>query len=318
MNKELKVGLVALSSIMILIFGVNYLKGLNILNDNRIFYAVYDDIGGLQLGSPILVNGYHEGMVGDINLIKSQKLLVDINIEHDFEIPKNTVCKIVNRDLMGTKGIVLLFSESKEYANDKDTLLGAIEGTLQDEVNAQILPLKNKAEELISSVDSVMTIVTAVLNKETRESLSNSLQSLDKTFNLMSNTMIKVDSIVAINDQKINKIISNIESISTGLNQNQDEFNAILNNFSAISDSLAKSNLLSTINNLNDISNDIKDGKGSLGMLVQDSNFYDNLEKSTKQLEELIEDIKENPQRYVNFSILGSSKSYKKTNNKKK
>ena len=171
MNKELKIGLLAIIAIIALVFGINYLKGINILNDNRNFYAVYENIGGLQVGSPVMVNGYKVGMVSDIALLieKNQSLLVTISIEKEFDMASNTVCKIVNQDLMGTKGIALILGDASELMTIGDTLISDIEGTLQAEVNAQILPLKKKAEELIGSVDSIMIIITAVLNKDTRE-----------------------------------------------------------------------------------------------------------------------------------------------------
>jgi len=198
MKKELKIGFVAIITIAMLFVGVNYLKGLNVLNSSRNFYAKYENIGGLQVGSSVLVNGFKVGMVSNLELLveDNQNLLVTVSIDQDFDIPSNSVCRIVNQDLMGTKGVSLILGDNQAYANIGDTLLSSIEGSLQDEVNAQILPLKQKAEELIGSVDSVMMIVTAVLNKDTRENLRNSLSSLDKTFALMSRTMIKVDSLV--------------------------------------------------------------------------------------------------------------------------
>jgi len=312
MNKELKIGFFAIISIVALVFGVNYLKGINILNDNRDYYAVYKNIGGLQVGSPVLVNGYNVGMVSDIDLLleKNQNLLVTISLDKVFEMPINTVCKIVNQDLMGTKGVALVIGDSEDFLNIGDTLVSGVEGSLQDEVNAQILPLKNKAEQLIGSMDSVMMIVTAVLNKDTRENLRNSLQSLDKTFELMSLTMIKVDSMVDLNDERIAKVISNLASITSNLESSNGEIKTILTNFSSISDSLAKSEIATTLKNFSDITTKINNGEGSIGLLLKDDKIYTNFEKSTRELAALLEDIKKHPSRYVNFSIIGGGKPY--------
>ena len=319
MNKELKIGLLAVVAIIFLVFGVNYLKGINILNDNRNFYAVYENIGGLQVGSPVMVNGYKVGLVSNVDLLieNNQQLLVTISIEKEFSIPSNTVCKIVNQDLMGTKGISLVLGDATNFLSVGDTLNGGIEGTLQDEVNAQILPLKNKAEQLIGSMDSVMMIVTAVLNKDTRESLRNSLQSLDKTFSLMSETMIKVDSMVAVNDERITKVISNLASITSNLESSNGEIKNILTNFSTLSDSLAKADIATALKNVSDITAKINNGEGSIGLLLTDDKIYANFEKSTRELAELLEDIKRHPSRYVNFSIIGGSKSYVEPKSKK-
>jgi len=312
MNKELKIGLVAIISIGALFIGVNYLKGLNVLSSSRTYYAQYENIGGLQVGSSVLVNGYKVGTVSNIDLLieNNQELLVTISIEKEFAMPSNTICKIVNQDLMGTKGISLLLGDATDFLAVGDTLNGSVEGTLQDEVNAQILPLKNKAEQLIGSMDSVMMIVTAVLNKDTRESLRNSLQSLDKTFLLMTETMIKVDSMVAVNDDRITKVVKNLESITSNLESSNGDIKNILTNFSTLSDSLAKADIALVLKNINSITTKINSGEGSIGLLLKDDKIYDNFEKSTRELAELLEDIKRHPSRYVNFSIIGGGKPY--------
>jgi phospholipid/cholesterol/gamma-HCH transport system substrate-binding protein len=312
MNKEFKIGFFAIASIIALVFGVNYLKGINILNDNSDFYAVYENIGGLQVGSPVLVNGYKVGMVSNIDLLteQNQNLLVTISLDKEFDMAKNTVCKIVNQDLMGTKGIALMLGDADELVTGGDTLISGIEATLQDEVNAQILPLKNKAEELIGSIDSVMMIVTAVLNKDTRENLRNSLSSLDKTFELMSQTMVRVDSMVDINDDRIAKVVKNLESITSNLESSNGEIKNILTNFSSLSDSLAKADIATVLQNVSDITTKINNGEGSIGLFLKDDKIYANFEKSTRELASLLEDIKKNPSRYVNFSIIGGGKPY--------
>ena len=312
MNKELKIGLLAIVAIIALVFGVNYLKGINILNNNRNFYAVYENIGGLQVGSPVMINGYKVGMVSDISLLSgsNQKLLVSLSIEKEFDIASNTVCKIVSQDLLGTKGIALMLGDATEFIAAGDTLSSGIEATLQAEVNAQILPLKKKAEELIGSVDSIMIIIAAVLNQDTRESLKNSFQSLDQTFLLMSSTMLNVDSFVKLNDGRILKVVQNLESITTNLESSNGEIKTILTNFASLSDSLVKADVIETLKNVSELTSKINNGEGSLGLLIKDDKVYTNFEKSTRELAALIEDIKNNPSRYVNFSIIGGGKSY--------
>ena len=319
MNKELKIGLVAIITIGALFIGVNYLKGLNILSSRITYYAQYENIGGLQVGSSVLVNGYKVGTVSNIDLLieNNQQLLVTISIEKEFAMPSNTICKIVNQDLMGTKGISLFLGDAADFLAEGDTLNGGIEGSLQDEVNAQILPLKNKAEQLIGSMDSVMMIVTAVLNKDTRESLRNSLQSLDKTFFLITETMIKLDSMVAVNDERITKVVNNLESITSNLESSNGDIKNILTNFSTLSDTLAKADIASTLKNISSITNKINNSEGSIGLLLKDEKIYNNFEKSTRELAELLEDFKKHPSRYVNFSIIGGSKPYVESKSKK-
>ena len=312
MNKEFKIGLFAIICIMALIYGINYLKGVNILNDNRDFYAVYENIGGLKVGSSVLVNGYKVGIVSNIDLLteQNQNLLITISLNKEFDMATNTICKIVNQDLMGSKGIALVLGDNEELIAIGDTLISGIEGSLQEEVNAQILPLKNKAEELISSIDSVMMIVTAVLNKNTRDNLRNSLSSLDKTFELMSKTMIKIDSMVDLNDERISKVVYNLESITSNFESSNGEIKNILTNFSSISDSLLNSDFVTVLQNISDITSKINNGEGSIGLLLKDDEIYVNFEKSSRELALLLEDIKKYPSRYVNFSIIGGGKPY--------
>ena len=312
-SKEFKSGFIFLLAIIFLVYGLKYLKGLNVFQTNKPYYAIYDDIDGLQIGSSIRLNGFNVGMVNNIILNSDNNLVVTLNIDGLDNIPENSICKIVNQDLMGTKGVSLILGQSNSFASSGDTLLGRVENSLQDEVNAQILPLKNKAEGLIGSVDSLLTIVTAVLNKNTRNSLSNSIKSLDETFAILSKTMVKIDSMVYDNDARVSKVLSNLESITTNLNDSSSGIKPILYNLSSISDTLSNANFGSLVNNINTISNNINSGSGSLTKLMNDEKLYNNLEKSTSELAELIEDIKNNPKRYVNFSILGgTNKSFEK------
>ena len=314
LSKEFLTGFIFLLSIVLLIYGIKFLKGIDIFNSNKTYFSIYSNVNGLQVGSNITLNGFNVGIVNDIILFNDNKeLLVSFSLTKIDSIPDNSNFKIINQDLMGTKGVSLILGNSVSYANFGDTITSSVENSLQDEVNAQILPLKNKAEELIGSVDSLLTIVTAVLNKNTRENLSNSISSLDQTFLLMSKTMVKVDSLVYFNDNRISKILSNIEAISSNINNNNNNINQIIENVSLITDSIAKSDIISFVQNINELTSNISNGKGSLGKLINDDAFYNNLEKSSAEMNQLIEDIKNNPSRYVNFSILGGAKKpYKK------
>ena len=308
LSKELRIGMLVVISIVVLVWGINYLKGSNLFDSSRTLYALYGNIGGLQEGSSITVNGFKVGVVKKISLLtdKNYSLLVALSIEDNINIPSNSVSKIVNEDIMGSKGISLLLGDSNINAEQGDTLASDMDRSLKEEVNKQILPLKNKAEQLIGSIDSIVTVITSVLSKDARESLTKSLVSLDNTFTTMSQTMTKVNKIVDQNDERISSIIKNLEA-------NNDEITNILKNFSELSDDIAKSNIKTTLASLNEISKKISDSEGSLGMFINDKDLYLNLEKSSKELEALIKDIKLNPKRYVGFSVLGGkSKSYKK------
>ena len=306
MNKEIRTGIIAIFTIVVLIYGINYLKGLNILDKNRIFHAKYDNIDGLLKGSVISLNGFNVGIVSNISLQSDNSLLVSVKINEDFDVPANSILKISNQDLMGTKGISVILGNSDLLAKNNDTLIAEIENSLQDEVNKQILPLKNKAEGLISSVDSLMVIFTSVLNTDARKNLASSFKNLDETFVLMSESMKELNKLVVTNEKNISNSIKNFESITGNISDNNESIENILKKMSSISDSVSSKDIGDTIKNLNNITNKISVGQGNLGLLNSDDQLYRNIEKTTNDISILVEEIKKDPKKYFNFSVLGN------------
>jgi phospholipid/cholesterol/gamma-HCH transport system substrate-binding protein len=306
MNKEIRTGIIAIFTIVVLIYGINYLKGLNILDKNRIFHAKYDNIDGLLKGSVISLNGFNVGIVSNISLQSDNSLLVSVKINEDFDVPTNSILKISNQDLMGTKGISVILGNSDLLAKNNDTLIAEIENSLQDEVNKQILPLKNKAEGLISSVDSLMLIFTSVLNTDARKNLASSFKNLDETFILMSESMKELNKLVVTNEKNISNSIKNFESITGNISDNNESIENILKKMSSISDSVSSKDIGDIIKNLNNITNKISVGQGNLGLLNSDDQLYRNIEKTTNDISILVEEIKKDPKKYFNFSVLGN------------
>ena len=306
MNKEIRTGIIAIFTIVVLIYGINYLKGLNILDKNRIYHAKYDNIDGLLKGSVISLNGFNVGIVSNISLQSDNSLLVSVKINEDFDVPANSILKISNQDLMGTKGISVILGNSDLLAKNNDTLIAEIENSLQDEVNKQILPLKNKAEGLISSVDSLMVIFTSVLNTDARKNLARSFKNLDETFILMSESMKELNKLVVTNEKNISNSIKNFESITGNISDNNESIENILKKMSSISDSVSSKDIGDIIKNLNNITNKISVGQGNLGLLNSDDQLYRNIEKTTNDISILVEEIKKDPKKYFNFSVLGN------------
>ena len=306
MNKEIRTGIIAIFTIVVLIYGINYLKGLNILDKNRIFHAKYDNIDGLLKGSVISLNGFNVGIVSNISLQSDNSLLVSVKINEDFDVPANSILRISNQDLMGTKGISVILGNSDLLAKNNDTLIAEIENSLQDEVNKQILPLKNKAEGLISSVDSLMVIFTSVLNTDARKNLASSFKNLDETFILMSESMKELNKLVVTNEKNISNSIKNFESITGNISDNNESIENILKKMSSISDSVSSKDIGDIIKNLNNITNKISVGQGNLGLLNSDDQLYRNIEKTTNDISILVEEIKKDPKKYFNFSVLGN------------
>src|SRR5665213_2087248 len=152
-SKEIKAGILVVVSIAVFIFGFNFLKGKNFFSERRVFYAIYPNVAGIVEANPVQLNGFKVGRVKDIQLLGNNgKIIITIAIsDTKLNIPKNTVAKIVSSTLLGDKAIQLIPSDSKEFANDGDTLIGSVEESLQASVNATVQPLKIKAEKLIGS-----------------------------------------------------------------------------------------------------------------------------------------------------------------------
>jgi len=328
MNKytsEFKIGLIAIFTIVILVWGINFLKGNNMFSSSLTFYSIYSEIDGLDVSAPVRINGLNVGRVSEIYFHEnnSGQIIVKFILTNNFKLPKNTIARIYNADIMGTKAMQLDLGSSNVFLTSGDTLISEVEVGLKEEVNKQVQPLKNKAEDLISSIDSVMTVITTVLDKNARTSLANSLQSLNRTFFTMELAMVKLDSVIYKNDKRVSNILLNVESISTNLHNSNDELTNVIRNFSEVSDSLAKSNIKSTINNLNNsivdfnhILSKIENGEGSIGMLINDKELYNNLAGASSQLDLLLKDMRDNPKRYVSFSLIsGTSKNKAKPTN---
>lgn len=311
-SKEFKVGLVFIIAIAALVWGFNYLKGINLFSSQKTYYAIYEHVNGLVKANPVSISGLKVGQVKDIYFAPGNTglIVVSMSITTDLPIPENTIANIYSSDLMGSKAIELKLGSSNKYIQDGDTLPSLVEASLKDAVNQQIRPLKNKAEDLISSIDSVVVMVQAVFNRKSREDIANALESVKNTLNSLENASSNIDTIVQSQAGRLANILYNLDMITTNIENNNDKIDRIIDNFASISDSLAKAEIPRTFNNINSTVNDlaviaekINSGEGTLGMLINDDELYNNLKQASSDLEILLQDIKTNPKRYVRFSI---------------
>jgi len=316
-NREVKIGVFGIVTLTLFIIGVNYIKGKDIFHKHRTFYAVYESTSGIQDAAPVSINGFNVGKVTDISFLNrnSSKILLEITIYNSIFIPSNSVARIFSLDILGTKNIEIVFGDSKTEAQSGDTLSGGIQMSLTDEVNRQVAPIKEKAENLLSSLDTMVTVLQSVFNSETRRNLNSSFLSIRNTLTNLESTSYNLDTLVYGQRKRLERIMFNVESITENFRKNDENITTILNNFSLISDTLAQANIAGTLANVNSvltkvdaITTKIDKGEGSIGLLVNDQKLYDNLNKSAAQLNALIEDMKLNPYRYVNFSVFPPSK----------
>jgi len=297
------------------IWGISFLKGSGFFSDHFYVYAVYPKIDNLIPANPLQINGYKIGQVRSISLINKggrNQVLVKFLVTEDVSIPKNSIAKIASTDLLGSKVVEVMFSTEKEFLKNGDTLQSEIEQGLKESFNRQLGPLQVKAESLISSIDSVMTVVSLVLNTRTRSNIEQSFESVRRAILTIEQTAYKMDDLIASEKPKMSTIFSNLSGITSNLNKSEQKINNILTNFSNLSDSLAKSQLRSAVSNadntlreLNQLVGKINAGQGTMGKLIKNDSLYNSLNRSSEGLDKLLKDLKENPKRYVHFSIFG-------------
>ena len=313
-RKETKIGIVVVIAIALLFIGFNYLKGNYVFEKSRTFYGVYDKINGLEKSNPIVLNGFKVGQVKTIQIIKdgTGNLLVTMSINEEFDIPKDTKGLLRASDLLGSMQIQLVMGKSSVLAQSGDTLTPDIEKDLVEGVNEQLRPIKNKAEGLISSVDSVIKVIEVILNPQSQGNLIQSFKGINDAIASLQRTSFRLDTLVQDEKVRISQILGNINNLSAVLAQNGDNLNNIIANFSQISDTLAKANISGTLANanealssVNDVVDKINRGEGSLGMLINNPELYNKLESASKNLDLLVEDIRINPNRYVQISLFG-------------
>ena len=311
-RKEIKVGFVFVMATAILIWGLMFLKGLELLKPSRTFYAVYDQVNGLVAANPISIKGLKVGQVKKLYFDPKNpaKIVVELYVLGDYPIAKNSSARIFSSSLLGAPEVEIVPGDSKQLAKNGDTLLALTEATLGQEVNKQLLPLKTKAENLIGSIDSIATIVQEVLNKNTRDNLVEAIEHVKQALANIAHTTQNLDTLMGSQRNNLSKIIRNIESISGNLRQNNDKISNILTNFSNLSDSLSKARIPYTIAQVNKAVTDldsvllkINNGEGSVGQLLNNQQLYKEVEKAARDLNLLLEDIRNNPGKYVKVSV---------------
>jgi len=315
LSRELKIGLIMIAAIAALVLGTQYLRGNDIFNRSRTFYSIYNNVNGLTVGSPVTVNGFVVGQVKHIRLlqVKDATILVTFDIkDHDFEFSRDSKAYLESTDIMGSMAIAIQFGEGTAMAQDGDTLNADAEQGLVDAVNAQFAPLKDKTESMITSVDSLVTILNQVMRTDGQPSLEKSFASLSKTMESLESASNKLDNLVGTESVRLKKILVNVESISSNLAENSAELDNILNNFSMLSDTLAQSNIAGVVRNAEEavgnaarIMEKIDMGEGTLGELINNDSLYHNLDQAAANLDALLEDVRLNPKRYVQFSLIG-------------
>jgi phospholipid/cholesterol/gamma-HCH transport system substrate-binding protein len=314
-SKEFLIGTLVVASIAVLYMGVSYLKGVNVFNKQQRYFAIYHNVAGLVTSNPVVLNGYKIGIVKKVEMAESGdgSILVEVVIDDaKLRVPRDSKLEIYDADLFGSKAIQIILGVNPQLAENLDTLASSIQLGLTESLKQEIEPLKKKTSELFASVDSVLGNLNATFKTEGGGDISSIFTTLKKTLINLEQTTSKVNVLLDNNSGNIGSIMANVNSITDNLKKNNDRITNAVNNFSGISDSLAKMNLNTTLRKVDKAMGDfalitekINSGKGTMGMLVNNDSLYHELNAASHSLDLLLNDMQKNPKRYVHFSVFG-------------
>jgi len=347
-SNETRVGVLAAIAIAVLILGFNFMKGRNVFSRDKYLYSEYVNVGGLTQSTQVILNGLQIGQVDNLQMVheNGNNVIIKFHIGHEYHINKNTVARIVSSDILGNKVLeldeapqplniaklsdsidakykmnpalgysILAMLKDSRPVESGDTLVGAVEMSTLASLNQEVDPLKKKIEFLVASIDTTVTSLNDVFNENTRRDLKLSFQSVKNTLQNIESSTKDLSTLVDNETPRIKEIVNDIASISQNLKDNNKVITRVINNFADISDTIRALNLQRTVHSVNetivqvnDMLTKINQGKGSVGMLMNNETLYKNLEASTHDLDALINDLKANPKRYLDISLINFGK----------
>jgi phospholipid/cholesterol/gamma-HCH transport system substrate-binding protein len=312
LKKEYKIAVTVIVALVILIWGLSFLKGKNIFNSGDLYYGVYSRIDGLTEASPIHYHGYKVGSVMEIQFYpeREDRFVVVFSLEKEMALNENTLAQIYNFDLMGAKAVRFVDKGAGAVLMPGDTLKTDIEGGL----SAELAPIKNKVENLVVRMDSTLNSLSGVFSNDNNESLEEGMKSFRAMMKNLEQTTATVNASLG-NGGALNSTLANIDSVTGQLARQQDNIAATMENVAGFSNQLAQVHLDSlaagvdsSLTLVNTLLKQAQEGEGSLGLLLSDEGLYYNLMDASANLDRLLADIRHNPGRYLSISAVDFGK----------
>ncbi len=314
MSKELKVGIIVLLISALGIWGVGFLKDQSIFEaTKRHFLVEYDNVEGLNEISVVTFNGKPVGKVTkiDFNPNDKTKMIVQFVMDDDITFSKSSVAKMYTASLVtGAQNIAIISKFDGEIAQSGDTLVGTKELGMVNSLTSQFTPLQNQLNKVLANAEILLGSVNKILDEKAQKSLNNSLVNFQNTVHHLNKAVHSVNSLLVDSKDNISATFANTKKITT--------------DFSKVSEKIASTDLGKTIAQLdttlkgvNAVISKVKNGQGTLGKLMTDDKMYKNLTNASRELEELLRDLKLNPKRFVHFSLFGKKQKPYKENNQK-
>lgn len=293
LTKEIKIALVAIVGILIMYFGINFLKGMNLFSTNNAYYMTFDDIQGLGASTPIYADGYKVGTVDGLEYDYKENgpIKVKVDIIKDLRIPQGSKAEIV-KDLMGNLQVNLLLANNpRERVEPGGIIPGAVNGGMMDKA-ASLVPV---VEKMLPKLDSILTSVNALLADP---ALAASLHNVET-----------ITSNLTVSTRELNTLMAGLNKQVPGM---IGKANGVLDNTNRLTANLASLDVQGTLNKVNQtlesahqFTEKLNSNQGSLGLLMNDTKLYDNLTSTMSHADSLVIDLKAHPKRYVHFSVFG-------------
>lgn len=303
-NKYLQIGLMVIVSLATFIWGFNFLKGRNILNPSNEYYLAYPEITGLMESDPVLIRGLKIGQVSSIHFDpnKPENILIRIILEKDINIPTDSKIILGSISMLGSKGIRLEIGESTLYYTTGDTIVGTTEIDLLNKFNDEIGPIKTKSELILSRIDTITGSVNSMLSAQ-------AIADIHQTIHYLKLTTQEIASSRAA----ISETMESINLMVATLAEERETIASILQNIDSITNPALYSKMMAsiegTMNDLNQLTTTLNSEDGSLQKLMTDPELYDNLTATSHNADLLLQDMRNYPNRYVQFSLFNNGKS---------
>lgn len=327
-SKEILIGIVAIITLLVSIWGYKYLKGKEIFSNDNEYYVVYPRIDQLSSTAPVLINGFQVGTVLDIYLDEKRNnaIVVHFSVKQDINVPKGSKANIISTSILGGKAIQLKLNgvcDAGDCAPSGSYLEGKLQGVLQsivgtDDIDSYVTSLSAGVDQFIDSLDR------ALKQSEAQKGVGKSMQDLQATIENLKTATSEINTLITSLNKSIPSLVHNLNGIAQNINNESETIDTILSNLAIVTTDLKNAQLdqvvenadkviknsASTIaaiekatNGLKKLIHEINTGGGSLGKLIKDETLYINLKRSSHNLDLLLQDIRLNPSRYINISV---------------
>ncbi|MDN3656953.1 MlaD family protein [Ferruginibacter paludis] len=311
-SNETKVGALTAIAIVLLILGFNFLKGKNIGGKTMHYKAVFTDIQGLATSNPVVINGKQ---VGNINKTDGgrdmRRIMVDINMTEDVVIPDDAVA-IINKSLLGNVQLDIRLGNSSSYLKNNDTIRTIASEDILGDAMKKLDPVLYQVTNAVKSLDSLLVTVTSVFDPNSKKNIRGMLENLNKTTASLAVSSASLQGLLNAQTGALAKTLDNVSSFTGALKNNNEKLNQTMSNVATATEKFSKLDFEKTLNTLNGTLSDLKGavGKvsskdGTLGLLLNDTKLYNNLNATSNKLNLLLDDLRVHPKRYVNISVFG-------------